>query len=130
MFSAGCPDLDCRSTVTFETVRELAIALPEVVQSTSYGTPSFKVRGRFLARLREEDVLVVRIDVADKEFLMASRPRVYFSTPHYDGYPAVLVNLKTVTRGELRRLLAAAWRYVAPARLAAGVDMRDLGLKQ
>jgi hypothetical protein len=53
--------------VTFETVRELAMELPEVEESTSYGTPAFKVRRKMFCRLREEGVLVVRIDVTDKE---------------------------------------------------------------
>jgi hypothetical protein len=107
-------------TVTIDTVRELALALPEVEESTSYGTPSFKVRRKMVARLREEgDVLVVRIDHADKEFLIRSRPDTYFTTPHYDGYAAVLVRLGAIGRDELRELLAAAWRFVAPRRLVA-----------
>ncbi len=99
--------------VTFETVRELALKLPEVVETTSYGTPSFKVRRKMIARLREEgDVLVVKIDHADKDFLIRSRPDRYFTTPHYDGYPAVLVRLRAVGRKELSDLLTAAWRFV------------------
>jgi hypothetical protein len=105
---------------TFDTVRELALALPEVEETTSYGTPSFKLRRKMLARLREEgDVLVVRIDIADKEFLIDSRPDVYFTLPHYDGYAAVLVRLPAIGREELGRLLEAAWHFVAPPRLAA-----------
>ena len=110
--------------MTFEEVREVALALPEVEESTSWGTPAFKVRRKMLCRLREEgDVLVVRIDHADKEYLMSSQPRVYFSLPHYDGYPAVLVRLPAIERDELRRLLAASWRYMAPAKLVAGHDV-------
>ncbi|MFI5283319.1 MAG: MmcQ/YjbR family DNA-binding protein [Candidatus Dormibacterales bacterium] len=103
----------------FEAVRDIALMLPGVEESTSYGTPSFKVRKKFLARLREEDVLVVMIDLADKEFLIRSQPAVYFSTPHYDGYPAVLVRLSKVKRPEITRLLAASHRFVTPARSAA-----------
>jgi hypothetical protein len=105
--------------VTLDTVRSLALALPEVVETTSYGTPSFKLRRRMIARLRETDVLVVRIDLADKDFLTQSRPETYFTTPHYDGYPAVLVRLPAIEREELGELLTAAWRFVAPVRLAA-----------
>jgi hypothetical protein len=105
--------------VTLDTVRNLALTLPEVVETTSYGTPSFKLRRSMIARLREADVLVVRIDLADKDFLIQSRPETYFTTPHYDGYPAVLVRLPAIDREELGELLTAAWRFVAPARLAA-----------
>jgi hypothetical protein len=112
--------------VTFDTVREVALALPEVEESTSWGTPAFKVRRKMICRLHDKhpDVLVVRIDMADKEYLIGSLPDVYFSLPHYDGYPAVLVRLPVVERDELRRLLTAAWRFVAPAKLVASLDAR------
>jgi len=111
------------AVVTFETVREIALALPEVEESTSWGTPAFKVRRRMICRLREEgDVLVVRIDIADKEYLIRSQPDLFFTLPHYDGYPAVLVRLPAIERNELRRLLIAAWRYVAPRKLVARLD--------
>jgi len=111
------------TSVTFEEVREIALALPEVEESTSWGTPAFKVRRKMICRLREErDVLVVRIDIADKEYLMGSQPEVYFTLPHYDGFPAVLVRLPAIQRDDLRRLLTAAWRYVAPPKLAASLD--------
>jgi hypothetical protein len=112
--------------VTFDTVRELAMALPEVEESTSWGTPSFKVRRKMILRLREEgDVLVVRIDLADREHLLASRPDVYYITPHYADYPAVLVRMPVVDREELGELLTAAWRYVAPPRLVAGSQLPE-----
>ena len=96
--------------VTFENVREIALALPEVEESTSWGTPAFKVRRKMICRLREEgDVLVVRIDIADKEYLISSQPEVYFTLPHYDGYPAVLVRLPAIESDDLRRLLTASW---------------------
>jgi hypothetical protein len=78
------------------------------------------VRRKLIARLREEgDVLVVMIDLADRALLVESRPDVYFVTPHYEGYPAVLVRLPAAGREELGELLAAAWRYVAPPKLVA-----------
>jgi hypothetical protein len=116
--------------VDFAAVRDIALTLPEVVESTSYRTPAFTVRRKFLARLREENVLVVRIDLADKEYLMQSQPKVYFSTPHYDGYPAVLVRLGVADERELKRLLTAAWRYVAPPRLVAELDATQLSARR
>jgi hypothetical protein len=112
--------------VTFDTLREVALALPEVVESTSWGTPAFKVRKKTICRIHDKltDVLVVRIDMADKEYLIETRPDVYFSLPHYDGYPAVLVRLEVVERDELGRLLTAAWRLMAPPKLVASLDAR------
>jgi hypothetical protein len=80
------------------------------------------LRKKLLARLREEGVLVVMIDLDDKEFLIRTKPAIYFSTPHYDGYPAVLVRLDSVKAHELELLIAASWRFVAPPSLAADVD--------
>jgi hypothetical protein len=112
--------------VTFEALREVALALPEVEESTSWGTPAFNVRRKMICRMHDKlvDVLVVRIDMADREYLIATRPDVYFTLPHYDGYPAVLVRLPAVERDELRRLLAAAWRFVAPPKLVASLHAR------
>lgn len=104
--------------MTFETVRYIALALPEVEESTSWGTPAFKVRRKMICRLREEgDVLVVRIDIADKEYLISSQPDVFFTLPHYDGYPAVLVNLPAVDVDELTELITDSWRLKAPKRV-------------
>jgi len=103
--------------VTFETVRQLALALPEVQEGTSYGTPAFKVLKKTFARLREEGVLVVWCDLVYKDVLLQSQPEVYFTTPHYNGYPAILVRLATADEDDLRDLLADAWRMVAPKRL-------------
>lgn len=54
-----------------------------------------------------------------KEILLMADPRKFFTEPHYDGYPAVLVRLKEVQRAELRQLLTQAWAVQAPKALAA-----------
>ncbi len=64
-------------------------------------------------------ILAVRVpDLLVKEALLQSKPRVYFTTPHFDGYPAVLVRLGAIDRSELEELLAEAWLCRAPKRLA------------
>ncbi len=108
--------------VTFDVVRALALALPGVEETTSYGTPAFKVRGKLIARLREEgDVLVVKAEIGHREALIAARPSVYFVTPHYLESRYVLVRLAAVDRDELADLLGDAWHLVAPKRLAASL---------
>ena len=98
---------------TWKTVQKLGSKLPETEESTSYGTPALKVKGKLFARLREEgDVLAVYTD--DKEGQMAADASVYFSTPHYDGYPMVLVRLPKISERELREVLTDAWRMKAP----------------
>ena len=103
---------------TLDDVRELALALPEAAERPSYGTPGLRVRDRLFARLREEDVLVVWVaDLSEKEMLLRAEPEKFFTVPHYDGHPSVLVRLSAVDREELRELLADAWRTRAPKRL-------------
>ncbi len=82
----------------------IAARFPGVVEGTSYGTPSLKVRDKFLCRLRTNpDALVIRvIDVADQEALLLGDPDVFFMTPHYDNLPAVLVRLEAVVRRSSR----------------------------
>ncbi len=104
----------------FETVREIALALPEVEEGPCYGTPGFRVRGKLFARIWEDgETLVLKIDLDARELLLAADPEVFFLTDHYRGYPYVLVRLPAVDPEQLRELLEDAWRLSAPKRLAA-----------
>jgi hypothetical protein len=110
-----------RAGVTFDAARALALALPGVVEGTSYGTAAFKAGGKLLARLREDgETLVVRVDPEARDLLMRSEPETFFITDHYAGHPWVLVRLPRVERAALEALLEEGWRLVAPARDRAG----------
>jgi hypothetical protein len=107
-----------RKVVDFDTVREIAMALPDVEQSTSYGATSFKVRGKMFAcpainRSAEAGSLGVRIDFNLRAQLLASTPDVYYLTPHYENYPCVLVRLARINRTALKQLLGTAWFFVS-----------------
>jgi hypothetical protein len=106
--------------------RVLAIAastgLPEVEPGTSYGTPSLNVRGKFLARIKDADTLVVRCPLEEKTFLMAADPAVFFETDHYKGYPAVLVRLSQADNETIAGRLVQAWWMQAPKRLVTVWD--------
>jgi hypothetical protein len=67
-------------------------------------------------RVPNFDVIAVRVaDLAEKDRLLAARPKAFFTEPHYHGYPAVLVRLEAINVADLRALLTAAWRCQAPA---------------
>lgn len=110
--------------VTFDDVVSAALTLPEVTQSTSYNTPSLKVKGKFMGRLRTEaeGALALRCDFLDREMLMQADPTTFFITDHYNNYPMVLINLKSLRRAALPQLLEAAWRLAAPVRLIQAFD--------
>jgi len=116
---------------------ELALAMPEATKEVSDdGRPAFLVHGKLFCcqrgRRRDavdaatgerlDDVLMFRVaDLDVKELLLADERGVFFTTPHFDGYPAVLVRipqLSLVDRDELRDLVAEAWLTRAKKRVA------------
>ncbi len=110
--------------VTFDTVRKIALTLPGVEEGTAYGSPALKVRGKLLACLpthksAEPGSLAVRIDLDQREGLLAEAPETYYVTDHYVGYPAVLVRLAHIRTDELRDLLNSAWRFVTAQKKAS-----------
>jgi hypothetical protein len=114
---------DSKRGVTFEAVSLAARALPDVVVSTSYGTPALKVRGRLLARLHQDgECFVLRADLLDREILIQSDPAVFFVTDHYRDYPWILVRFSTVDPEALPDLMKRAWRLVAPKSLVKKYD--------
>jgi hypothetical protein len=108
---------------TWDTVRELMLAMPGVEEGSSYGTPAFKVKKKLIVRLKEDgETLVVQCGFDERDFRMSARPNVFFNTPHYHGYPTVLVHLGKVSMKDLRDLLEMSWRRQAPKSLLAGRD--------
>lgn len=104
---------------TWDDVVAIARRLPEVEESTWFRTPSLKVRGKGFARLRAEaeDGIVLMCGLDEKEALLASGDPAFYTTAHYDGYPAILVNLEVVDSEQLEELVVEAWRRKAPVRL-------------
>jgi hypothetical protein len=100
---------------TWETVRELALELPQTEESTSYRMPACKVAGKTFVNMspHEEGALVVRVDPDERELLLASRPDLYFVTPHYEDHPLLLVRLEAIDQGELRERLLDAFELVS-----------------
>jgi hypothetical protein len=109
---------------TWDDVVAIGTRYPGVELSTSFGTPSLKAHGKFMCRLRTNpDALAIRVlDLADREALLRGNPDVYFSTPHYDGWPYVLVRLEAIDPTELEELVEDAWRLRAPKRVIKAFD--------
>ncbi len=110
--------------MTWDEVREIALSFPGVEEATSYRTPSFKVKGKLLTRLRAEDNSLVLVDVTfdEREMLIEAEPAVFHTTPHYKDYPSVLARLETVDPGSARNFLERRWRNVAPKRTVKVFD--------
>jgi hypothetical protein len=106
-----------RRPTTFDVVRAIGRTLPDVEESTMYGAPALKVRGKLLAcmashKSAEPNTLVVRLDFEDRDALIADDPQTYYLKPHYEDYPSVLVRLARIDPDALRDLLQSAWRTV------------------
>ena len=103
------------------TVRALALSFPEV-EAGSGDRTSYSVRGKgfaWEARERDGGGLAVRVDRDEKELILDSNPAVYFTSPHYNGFPAVQIRVEAIGEEELRERLEEAWLIQAPKRLAA-----------
>jgi hypothetical protein len=117
--------LKSRGPISFDTVREIARELPGALESTSYGTPAFKVGKCLFARQHDEsDLLVIKIDPGERSMRMKVDPDTFFITDHYRNYPYMLVRFSMVSLEDLRELLEGAWEQCAPARSRANSTSR------
>jgi hypothetical protein len=97
-----------------EKLRQGAAGLPEVTEGTFHGTPSFTVRKKFLARVKDADTVVLMCPIEEKEMLMEAAPDIYFETDHYRGWPAILARIHEIDPDELRHRLERAFAMQAP----------------
>lgn len=117
-------------------VRRIALSLPETEEAADRFAFSVRNKGKLKgfvwvwmervvpkkSRVPQPKVIAVRTaSLDDKEFLLASDPEKFFTEPHYNGYPAVLVRLPAVTVRELREIITEGWRCQAP---------KELGIKK
>jgi hypothetical protein len=118
---------------TWDDVRRIALSLPEASERVSRDLCQWRVRDKLFVwerPLRRSDLEALGSDAPDgpilgarvehvgaKEALLADDPGVYFTTPHFDGYPAILVRLDEIGLDDLTELIVEAWLNRAPKRL-------------
>jgi len=119
---------------TWEDVRRIALALPETSERLSRDLSQWRVKDKLFIwerPLRRADIEALGDNVPDgpilgarvehsgaKEALLADDPDLFFTTPHFDGYPAILVRLDRISAEDLHEVVVEAWLARAPARLA------------
>jgi hypothetical protein len=124
----------------WDEVRRLALALPETSERESRGNAQWRVKDKLFvwerplrkpdlealgAHAPEGPVLGAMVaDLGEKEALLAEGSRVFFTTPHFNGYAAVLVHLERIPAEHLRQVIVEAWLARAPTRLAQEYEGR------
>jgi hypothetical protein len=121
--------------VSVDEVARMALDLPEVAEGERHGTRTWLVAGKAFAWERpfskadirrfgdasppDGPILAVRVeDLGEKEAVLAAQPKSFFTIPHFDGYSAVLIQLKTVTKRAVREAIIDGWLACAPPDLA------------
>jgi hypothetical protein len=108
--------------MNFEQIRQMALSFPSVEEHLVFGGPTFRIGKRFLACIAkiDPDTLVVKVpDKLEREYLLTTRPEIYYMADHYANFECVLVRMSKVDYDELRELFEQAWRAYAPKRLVA-----------
>jgi hypothetical protein len=110
--------------MTYDDIRKLALAWPEVEDGTSYGTSALKVRKKMLARLKEDgDSLVMpSVSVDERDMLVETQPKVFYFTDHYRDYPIVLIRLSKAKRAIVEPFLRRRWHELASKKAAREFD--------
>jgi hypothetical protein len=107
-----------KKAIGFDAVRRAGRTLPDVEESTAYGSPALKVGGRLFAciainKAAEPNSLMVRMPFEERDALIAEQPDLYYLADHYAPHPCVLVRLSRVDPAALRDLLLMGWRFVS-----------------
>ena len=101
--------------MTADEMKAIVLTFPGAEDGMSYGSPSFKLNGKFFTRLRRDDASVVLMDVShdEREMLMEAEPGTFHLTPHYKDYACVLARIESLHAGSFQNFLERRFRKVA-----------------
>ena len=98
----------------FEPIKAIALTYPGAKESTSYGTPSIKVNGKFMCRLHNDgEFIPIRLDFALRDEYLANYPDIFHLPDHYKSYPAICMWVNTCPKKLLQEIVALSWKGLA-----------------
>jgi hypothetical protein len=96
--------------MTYDELVKIGLELPEVEDTFAWRTPALKRNGRYMLRLKEDgETIAVKLSWDSHDRMLSERPDLYFKTPHYEGYPALLARLEDLSLEEAGRLVQRSW---------------------
>ena len=110
--------------MTHEEMEAIVMAFPGAEKGVSYGSPAYKLNGKFFTRLRGADQSLVIMDVGfdEREMLMEAEPATFHLTAHYKDFPCVLARMESLHPGSFRNFLDRRFRKIAPKKLVRDYD--------
>ena len=103
--------------LTFDDVRAIALELPGVTEGITHGSPSFYIGKKFMGVRGDDDILIMKSAIVERDLLVQLEPEKYYITDHYVPFDYVLVRMSKVDADEVRDLFHKAWRRLAPKKL-------------
>lgn len=113
--------------MTPDEMEAIVMSFPGVEKGMSYGSPAYRVNGKFFTRLRRDDQSMVLMDVSfdEREMLMEAEPATFHFTAHYKDYPCVLARIADLHPGSFETFLERRWRRIAPKKLVRERDKTE-----
>ncbi len=110
--------------MTCEEAHALILGFPGVTEGTAWNHPAYRVAGKFLTRLREEDDSLVLLGIGfdEREMLMEADPTVFHLTDHYRNHPCVLARIGPLDAAALKAMIERRWRAQAPKAMVKAYD--------
>jgi len=107
----------------FDRVRKIALAFPGVAESETFGSPSLKVNGKYLAQIWQDgQSLILSMEIIERDMWLQAEPDIFFITDHFRDWPGVLIRLDQIDDDLLRDLIEKTWRRRAPKKLVKTYD--------
>lgn len=114
--------------MNFDEIREMAMSFPGVEEHLAFGRPTLRVGKKFLACVAKinEDTLCLKLpDQREREYLLSTKPDIYYLTDHYADFGAILIRMPLVDQQELHGLIEQAWLMLAPKRLVTAYRAKE-----